>query len=202
MPRIPALALPALLSCVLSASIASAALNVSSPQSGGVLTSPNSLITIDIVITTTRPEALALGLRAANFDPAIMTLVGATVPSSIFDFAPSIPFGGIVNTASGEVQAPLAGVRAGWSVNLFQGIALTPAAGSGPETFQLQFLMGQPGLTQLDSGAFAAYSDVYVGGDDVVNATSISIFNGPEPTTAVLLGLGLAALSSTRPRRD
>ena len=184
------------------ASMAQAALTVTSPQSGGVNTTPGSTVTIDIVITTTRPEALALGLRAANFDPAIMTLVGATVPSSIFDFAPSIPFGGIVNTASGEVQAPLAGVRAGWSVNLFQGIALTPAAGSGPETFQLQFLMGQPGLTQLDIGAFAAYSDVYVGGDDVVNATSISIFNGPEPTTAVLLGLGLAALSSTRPRRD
>ena len=77
-------------------------------------------------------EALALGLRAANYDPTILTSgAGTVVPASIFNVSPSIPFGGLANSATGAEQGPEVGVRAGTSINLFQGVATSPAAGAG-----------------------------------------------------------------------
>ncbi|MEM9176662.1 MAG: PEP-CTERM sorting domain-containing protein [Myxococcota bacterium] len=188
---------------VLASHAAQAALNVSvsSPQLGYF---PGDLVTIDIYIETTGPEAQALGLRAADYDPSILTSGTATiVPSSIFDFSPSIPFGGLNNSASGVEEAP-GGPRPGWSINLFQGVSGTPAAGSGPEHFQITFIMGGVGVTTINVGALSAYADAYGGGDNVVNNTSITIFTAPgipEPGTALLLGLGLMGLGATSPRR-
>ncbi|MGB0618582.1 MAG: hypothetical protein ACPGVZ_03865, partial [Myxococcota bacterium] len=131
-------------------------------------------ITVNISISTTAPEATALGLRAANYNPAILTGATFTAPDSIFNFAPSVPFGGISNTPGllGE-QEPLAGVRAGTSVNLFQGVSLSPAAGAGPESFQVEFVAGEEGTTTLDVGVFADYSDAYLGGDNAVTNDSV-----------------------------
>lgn len=158
---------------------------------------PGETVTIDIQISTTAPEALALGLRAANYDPTILTNAVATiVPASIFNFSPTVPFGGLGNNASGLEQAPAPGVRAGFSVNLFQGVSTTPAAGAGPENFQVQFTAGAPGTTTVDVGAFADYSDVYLGGDGGQTPDSVTITVVPEPGTALLMGLGLAGLAA------
>ena len=187
------------------ADVASAALNVTATASNYFPT-VGEIVTIDIYIDTTEVgEARAFGLRMANFDPAVVVNPVATiVPISIFNASPTLPLGGIPNSASGQVEAPGAG-RPGWSVNLFQGARVEPAqGGSFPEHFQVQFEY-QIGLVTLDIGVFAAYGDAYfgdslVGEDNVVNNTFL-IFPIPEPGTGLLLGIGLAGLGATRRRR-
>lgn len=185
---------------------------------------PGTTLPIDITIwTDANPnpvtgfdhgEALALGLRAANYDPGVLTNGVATiVPAAIFG-VPGLPqgLGGIQNSASGSEQAPAAGVRAGWSINLFQGVTVNPPGGTGPETFQIMFVGGAPGVTFVDIGAFPEYSDTYsviAGNDSTVNALRLTVCLCddvwpppppiPEPTTALLLGLGLTGLAYTRP---
>ena len=180
---------------VLVAGAASAALNVSASQTnpGGVYNA-GDLITIDIQLSTTGPEAVALGLRAANYNPAVLTNASATVvPAVIFDFGPGSGFGGLNQTAVPGEQAP-GGPRPGWSVNLFQAVSLAAAASAGPANFQVTFI-GQPGTTSIDIGALSEYGDVYGGGDNVANNVSLSITVIPEPGTALLMGLGLAGLT-------
>ena len=179
---------------VLVAGAASAALNVSATQSGTGTYNSGDVITIDIQLTTTGPEAVALGLRAANYDPNILTNATATVvPAVIFDFGPGSGFGGLNQTATPGEQAP-GGPRPGWSVNLFQAVSLAAAASAGPANFQVTFI-GQPGTTSIDIGALSEYGDVYGGGDNVANNVSLSITVIPEPGTALLMGLGLAGLT-------
>lgn len=183
------------LSTLLVASAASAALTVTVNAPGGTTYSAGQTVTLDITISTTAEEALALGLRAANYDPTILTSgAGTVVPTSIFNVSPSIPFGGLTNSATGAEQEPLVGVRAGTSINLFQGVATSPAAGAGPESFQVQFTAGASGTTTVDVGAFLDYSDTYLGGDNVVNNASIQI-TVPEPASVLssLAALGAVA---------
>ena len=176
------------------AGAASAALTVSSTESGGLTVNPGATVTINISISTTAPEATALGLRAANYDPSILVFDSYSAPASIFNFAPSVPFGGIANTPAllGE-QGPLAGVRAGTSVNLFQGVSLSPAASAGPESFQVEFVAGEEGTTTLDVGVFADYSDAYLGGDNGVTNDSVEVTVVPEPGA---VAASLAAMGS------
>ena len=185
-----------LAAALLVSGAASAALNVSASSSTPGAIAPGELVTIDIQISTTAPEAVALGLRAANYDPAVVTNATVTVaPAVIFDFGPGSGFGGLNNTATPGEEAP-GGPRPGWSLNLFQGVSLSPAASAGPASFQITFV-AQPGATTIDIGALAAYGDVYGGGDNVANNTSVSIIVLPEPGTALLMGLGLAGLAAT-----
>jgi len=183
-------------------SVASAALNVSATTPGGQTTfSPGETVTIDIEISTTGAEAQGLGLRAAGYDPTILTDgQGTVVPTSIFNDTTTgpIPFGGIQNIATGEEQPPLVLTREGWSINLFQGVSTLTALGSGPEFFQVQFVAGMPGVTTVDVGVFADFADLYTGGDGIVNNASLEITIVPEPGTALLMGLGLAGLAIRR----
>ena len=216
-PRV-LLAMLAFAIVVLAASSASAVLYVSAVPnldvSGG--TFPGEAFTIDVTLTTDpgstldylggpAGEAIALGFRAANYDRDVIRFESATIPSSVFGLAvpglPSVEVGGITNNASGLEEAPLAGVRAGWSVNLFQGIALSPPAqGSGPAHFSVTFRVIGGGTTIIDFGAFLDYSDVYFvesGADDSQQIARIAINSIPEPTAALLIGLGLAGLGAT-----
>jgi hypothetical protein len=172
------------------AGAATAALNVSSPQSAGLTVLPGDLVTIDIQVSTTLPEALALGLRAANYDPTILTNGTATVvPTAIFGFeaAPGVVIGGLNNSATAGEQAPAPGIRAGWSINLFQGVAVSPAFAAGPDSFQVTFIAGAPGVTTVDLGAFADYSDTYAGGDNGMNPASVTVTVIPELITTAEL---------------
>lgn len=184
---------------------ASAALFVSALAPGGLDYGIGDVVTIDVTISTTGPEALALGLRAADYDPVFLT--NATVveaPDSIFNFSPTVPFGGLPNSACLCEQTPLAGVRPGWSLNLFQGVVVSPAAGVGPETFRIQFETTGFGSTAVNIGVFAAYSDTYLaasGADASVTNAWVEINVLPEPGTAILVGFGLMGLASSRRRR-
>ncbi|MEM9176661.1 MAG: PEP-CTERM sorting domain-containing protein [Myxococcota bacterium] len=183
------------------AQAASATLIVNASAPGGEVYGFNETVTIDIYISTSGPEAFALGLRAANYDPNMIANARVTIaPDSIFDFSPTVPFGGIANVACLCEQPPVPGLRPGWSLNLFQGVSLNPAPGSGPEHFQIQFEIVAEGITQFDIGAFAEYGDVYGGGDDQMFPTSVSVAIIPEPGTAVLFALGLAGLGATHRR--
>jgi hypothetical protein len=183
-------------------SVASAALNVSATTPGGQTTfNSGEIVTIDIEISTTAAEAQGLGLRAAGYDPTILTDgQGTVVPASIFNDTTTgpVPFGGIQNIATGEEQPPLVLTREGWSINLFQGVSTQTALGSAPEFFQVQFIAGLPGVTTVDVGVFADYADLYTGGDGVVNNASLELTIVPEPGTALLMGLGLAGLAMRR----
>ena len=183
-----------------STGIASAALMVSATQNQPAGYNVGDLIVIDITIETTGPEAVALGLRAGNYDPSVASNATPTlVPSVIFDFMGS-GFGGLNNSGTPGEQAP-GGPRPGWSVNLFQGVSLVPAASSGPAHFQVTFIKSAPGITTIDIGALAEYGDAYGGGDNIAFNTSLVILDVPEPGTALLMALGLAGLGATRRRR-
>ncbi|MEM9177212.1 MAG: hypothetical protein AAGC67_18515 [Myxococcota bacterium] len=188
------LALTAALTTLLGATLAHAALDITSPQIAGVTTTPGSTVTIDIVVSTSPgPEALALGLRAADYDPLILTQGTATVvPSSIFNFSPTVMFGGLSNVASG-VEEPPGGVRPGTSINLFQGVSTTPAAGAGPDSFQIQFVAGDEGTTTINIGALSTYADAYGGGDGVANNISIDV-TVPEPASMLSAVAALGAV--------
>lgn len=182
------------LTALMAASAASAALTVVvTPSSNPAAVPLGGSITLDIVVTTTAPEALALGLRAANYDPAILGFDDSTIPASIFNFSPEVQFGGLGNNASGLEQPPQTGVRAGTSVNLFQGVSTTPAAGAGPDSFSVTFTGDAEGTTTVDVGAFANYSDVYLGGNNLQTTDSVTITVVPEPTS---IAAALAAMGS------
>ena len=184
---------------LLIAGSASAGLTVVATQTNASgIYNPGDLVTVDIELSTTGAEAVALGLRAANYDPEILTNATVTVaPSVIFDFGPGSGFGGLTNTAVPGEEAP-GGPRPGWSLNIFQAVSLTPAASAGPVSFQVTFVAGDQGDTQIDIGALSEYGDVYGGGNNIANNASLQITVIPEPGTALLMGLGLAGLATTR----
>ena len=139
-----------------AASSASAALNVSVSSPVNTLNlGLGQTFRIDVELTTTGPEALALGLRVADYGREL-SFRSATHRTSIFDFSLSVPFGGVPNTLPAPIED---GVGPGNSVNLFQGVALTPAASAGPETISVWFRVVGAGEGVINVGAFAAYLD-------------------------------------------
>jgi len=191
--------LGATLASLVMASTASAALNVALSSTTDVSNlNIGDVFTVDIVISSTAPETTGLGMRADG--GAGLTATGNFVaPASIFNFSPSVPFGGIANTPA------LLGVSADGTVNLFQGVSLSAAAGAGPDSFSVEFQATSAGTFTITVGQVAGHpEDVYLGGDDVYNNGTLSYtVNGvvPEPGTALLMGLGLAGLASAG-RRD
>ena len=205
------------LTTLLVASAATAALTVSASSTSDLSNiAIGEEFTINISISTSGNEAQSLGLRAANYNPdtsefvvqsgeqvenpdfdpsapVVIQFVSATVPASIFNFSPSVPFGGLSNSASGVEEIPATGIRAGISVNLFQGVSVSAAAGAGPEAFDVTFTGLEEGTTTIDIGAFADYSDTYGGGDNGMNPASVTITVVPEPGA---VAASLAAIGS------
>ena len=192
------------------ASTASAALTITASSTSDLLNLlPGEVFTIDITIQadqgstlnalgTPAGETVALGFRAANYDPGVIAFQSAVIPASVFNIT-GFPLGGLSNNASGVEEAPEAGVRAGFSVNLFQGVSATPAGGVGPDSFSVTF-QAVAGSTVIDLGALSDYSDAYgveAGADNSqIGDTSIAINVVPAPGTALLMGLGLAGLAA------
>ena len=189
---------------LLAASTATAGLTVSAESASDL----NNIgvgeeFTITVTVTTTGAEALALGLRAANYnDPdavpseaGTIAFVSSSIPSQIFgfDIGGGTFLGGLANSADGLEQQPLVGVRAGLSVNLFQGVSPTPAAAAGPDTFDVTFSGAAEGTTTIDFGAFLDYSDTYTGGDNGQITDSLTVTVVPEPGT---VAASLAAMGS------
>ena len=191
--------LGATLASLVMASTASAALNVALSSTTDVSNlNIGDVFTVDIVISSTAPETTGLGMRADG--GAGLTATGNYVaPASIFNFSPSVPFGGVANTPA------LLGLSADGTVNLFQGVSLSAAAGAGPDSFSVEFQAASAGTYTITVGQVAGHpEDVYIGGDGVYNNGTLSYtVNGvvPEPGTALLMGLGLAGLASAG-RRD
>lgn len=181
----------------LSATSASAALNVFASSA----TDLNNLnigdtFTVDIVISTTTPEAQSLGMRADG-GAGLDATGNFMAPSSIFNFAPGLPFGGISNIPA------LLGLNVDGTVNLFQGQSVSPAAGAGPESFSVEFTAIAGGAGTITIGQVASHpEDVYLGGDNVYNSyvLAYNVNAVPEPSTALLMVLGLVGLASARRR--
>jgi len=190
--------LGATLASLVMASTASAALNIALSSTTDVSNlNIGDVFTVDIVISATAPGSQALGMRADG--GAGLTATGNFVaPASIFNFSPSVPFGGLANTPV------LLGVSADGTVNLFQGVILDPngAAGAGPDSFSVEFQATSAGTYTITVGQVAGHpEDIYLGGDNVYNNGTLSYTVVPEPGTALLMGLGLAGLASAG-RRD
>jgi len=189
--------LGATLASLVFATAASAAINISVSSGTDVSNlAIGDIFTVDIVISTTAPESNGLGMRADG--GAGLTATGTfTAPNSIFNFSPSLQFGGIANTPV------LLGVSTDGTVNLFQGVLVgNPAAGAGPDSFSVEFQATSAGSYTITVGQVAGHpEDVYIGGDDVYNNGTLAYTVVPEPGTALLMGLGLAGLASAG-RRD
>ena len=185
---------------LVTSSPALASLNVGASSGTDLLALvPNQEFTIDVVVSTTTPEALAVQIRAIGYDPALLEFVGGTSPDCLFG-SPGIGcFAGIPNQPGLPAEQPAApGLRPDVSVLMFSGLAGAPAFTTGPASFQLVFRALAPGMTSMSIGSFPAYGDSYQGGDGLVNNASLSFTIVPEPSTALLLGLGLGALATRR----
>jgi hypothetical protein len=144
-------------------------------------------VTINFSIATTAPEALGLGLRADG--GAGLTATGNfTAPNSIFNFSPTVPFGGIANTPG------LLGVSADGTVNLFQGVSLSAAAGAGPESFSVEFTATADGAGTITIGQVAGHpEDVYLPVTEAYNSATVA-YTVPEPSAVAASLCGLASV--------
>ena len=174
---------------------------------------PGVQIVLDIGLTTSAPgELLGISGSISGYDPDIIrpAATGHTIASSVLNqvcFPSAGCFGGVANLESGlRVESGVEGP--GEEATFLSVLSVTPAAGDGTidqpfPQFQIVFdFIGFPpggGNTVLNIGTFAEYADAYTGvSDSVVNNTSIAITLIPEPGTALLMGLGLAALARRR----
>jgi len=169
---------------------------------------------VDITVTT-NDSALAVAGSANNYDNTIATYNPglSTIAPAVFCTIeiPSVGcLGGLPNLAipvteevtpagvETEFLAVLGLVAAGGNGTTDIGIDGIPG---GPQ-FQLIFDTLTTGATTINIGTYALYLDGYLGSaDDQAINTSVSINVIPEPNTALLLGLGFAALSSRSSRK-
>jgi len=174
-----------------------------------------SQVIIDITVRKTDP-AYALVASANNYDNTVLAFNASSsvISESLFNQV-CLPtfgcFGGLTNLVGTNYPLEEVAAGPGVEVEFFAGLTISPPTedGSvdpgvitgiaGDPQFRLVFDVISPRpvfATTINIGTFIEYFDSYSGVDDYnVTNTSVTIASVPEPTTALLLGFGLAALS-------
>ena len=178
---------------------------------------PGTQIFIDIAARQDGSGLAGLGVSAVGYDANGLSFSSGTgVPQLFADIC--IPgsgcFGGL--DAANDVRDSLSEVTffGAPEVQIFNHISLTPATATGEADWGQNGIPGEPqarvifdvvglGFFQQSAtiaiGSFAAFGDAVVLPDGGTG-TAETIWVVPEPATAMLVGLGLAALSLNRRR--
>jgi hypothetical protein len=181
---------------------------------------PNSQLTIDISVTTSSPnEALALTASVSGYSTRIYSLnvAASTVPDALFcdTSVPSVGCtGGLPQSTGGISPLPPYELEAAPGVGrtvIFNAVQLgVPAAGTGSNVQNPQFsivfdvgpIFDPPDVSIFTIGVSPIYGDGYIsasGGESFVSNATVQLTAIPEPTTTLLLGLGLLGLATQRP---
>lgn len=183
------------------------------------------VVTLDIVARNDGSDIFAIAMAAVGYDPTVIGFSSGLALSSVFNTVciSGNCFGGAFNEVGTSVSGPGGfSSRAlaeephslGPTVPLIEGAYAASSNGTGASDvgvvtgvvgdaqFRLVFQAVGLGQTVIDVGGFPEYGGGVVGSGgfpDVVNGDSLVITVLPEPTTALLLGLGLAGLAAGRP---
>lgn len=189
----------------------------------GASASIGTEFTIGLRVRSAPGEAVfAIGASIWDYDRSVVEFVnGSAAPSIFHDIAiPGIgAFGGIGNVVSPTLAESSIGL-AGPRVQIFNGVGLAPHGenpldpgldgilGGGDAQIRVRFRIVGAGAAAIRIGTdYVGDGVVYAGGVTVQSTSAIVGFGMdgfyisvvPEPTTALLLGLGLAALAGRRP---
>ena len=171
---------------------------------------------LDITLRTT-DSAYTVSGSVNDYDDSFLQFNAAA--SSIPDYAlssiclsPTSCFGGLLNEVGRSIAFEQTTVGPGVKVAFFAGYTTSYAGGdgsadlgavtgiAGDPQFRIVFDVISAGATTIQIGSFAEYNDGYASleGDYYSSNTSVFVAWTPEPSTALLLGLGLTALASTK----
>lgn len=177
---------------------------------------PGTVIVLDITLRSSAPIS-GLGASLFGYDRSLVSVIGGTLSSHALAqlaVGPGVGFGGLDNTVQQLVETDS---PRGAETQFFNGVSLTPAPANGSSDigavsglaggaqFQIMLAVLFPVSdgTVITVGTDPAFGDAVVlpdGSFGSSNNVSIVISVIPEPSTALLVGLGLAGLASV-PRR-
>lgn len=164
-------------------------------------------ITIDITLHNDGASVLWLQSSVFDYDSSIVSFVSGTAAPTMFNIT-CLPgptcVGGLTNTV------PVDLVESAGRVQFANLLGTGPTTGSGafdvgvdgqvggPHARLVFELTGMEGAATFTFGPSVAHGESLIGADQSTNPASLVLFVMPEPSTALLLALGLAGLASSR----